>query len=82
MDKPLRYYESCKCGHKKKIIMKIYPKPNGPKEERGFTMEEIQRGIHMLYADVECERCGKVQSLAQAGSSDNGKCIKCGGRTR
>lgn len=46
-----------------------------------FTAEEIRRGEHWLYADVKCESCGKVQLLAMSGSTDNGKCIKCGGKT-
>ena len=63
--------------------MKIYPKHETTNEEdKGFTAEEIRRGIHWLYADVTCENCGKVQSLAIAGSVDNGKCIKCGGKTK
>lgn len=55
--------------------MKIYP------QENGFTADEIRHGIHWLFTDVVCEECGKVQSLAMAGSTDNGKCIKCGGKT-
>lgn len=55
--------------------MKIYP----PKE--GFTAEDINKGIHWLYTDVKCQDCGKEQSLAMTGSIDNGKCIKCGGKT-
>ena len=62
--------------------MKLYPKHNGLEEERGFTADEIRRNEYMLYADVVCEDCGKVQSVAMAGSSDNGRCIKCGGKTR
>lgn len=62
--------------------MKIYPKHNLQEEDRGFSAEEIRRGIHWLYTDVECEKCGKEQSVAMAGSIDNGKCIRCGGRTR
>lgn len=62
--------------------MKLYPKHEfGSQEDKGFTAEEVRRGIHWLYADVTCTECGKVQSVAQAGSTDNGKCIKCGGRT-
>ena len=59
--------------------MKQYPKHNGPEEDRGFTADEIRRGEHTLYIDVECEECGKVQSFAM---SPNGICIKCGGKTR
>lgn len=61
--------------------MKIYPKHNEPEEFAGFSAEEIRNGDHWLYTDVKCEECGKIQSLAMAGSTDNGKCIKCGGRT-
>lgn len=61
--------------------MKIYPKSNGTEEDSGFTAEEIRRGIHWLYADVKCKDCGKEQSLAMAGSIDNGVCIRCGGKT-
>lgn len=62
--------------------MRIYPKPtnlNSP--EGGFTAEEIKRGEHWLRTDVTCTECGKEQPLAMAGSTDNGKCIKCGGET-
>jgi hypothetical protein len=58
--------------------LKIYPKPNS---DEGFTRDEIIRGEIFLYADVKCTECGKEQSLAMAGSIDNGKCIRCGGRT-
>ena len=61
--------------------MKQYPKHNGPEELRGFTADEIRRNEHLLYADVERTVCGKVQSLASAGSIENRKCIKCGGIT-
>lgn len=61
--------------------MKIYPKINVPEDQAGFTADEIRRGMHWLNADVKCEDCGKELSLAMAGSVDNGKCIKCGGRT-
>lgn len=62
--------------------MKLYPHP--PSEwlpEGGFTAEEIRLGHHWLRCDVTCTQCGKVQSLAMAGSIDAGKCIKCGGKT-
>jgi len=61
--------------------MKQYPKYDAPEGERGFTEEEIKRGLHALYIDVTCEDCGKVQSAAQANGTD-GHCIKCGGRVR
>jgi hypothetical protein len=72
----------CRTRYRRTVIVKIYPKPNGPEEDRGFTADEIRRGEHWLHADVTCEVCGKEQSLAMAGSTDHGKCIKCGGRTR
>ncbi len=62
--------------------MKIYPHPPGYiNEDGGFTADQIKRGDHWLRTDVTCEECGKEQSLAMAGSTDNGKCISCGGRT-
>lgn len=59
--------------------MKIYPKHNEREEYAGFTAEEIRKGHHWLYADVECEKCGKIQSLAMSQSTGHGRCIKCGG---
>lgn len=61
--------------------MKIYPKHDAKHEEdKGFTAEEIRRGIIYLYVDVECVECGKIQSLANSGYDR--KCVKCGGRTQ
>jgi len=57
--------------------MKIYTKHSSKEEDAGFTAEEIRKGIHWLYADVICEECGKIQSLAMA---HNDECIKCGGK--
>ncbi len=62
--------------------MKIYPNP--PSEflpDGGFTAQEMKRGDHWLRTDVICTQCGKEQSLAIAGSTDNGKCVRCGGKT-
>jgi hypothetical protein len=62
--------------------MKTYPDPNRKNwDNDGFTADEIRRGIHWVYTDCTCTECGKVQSLAASGSTDNGKCIKCGGNT-
>ena len=62
--------------------MKIFPKPpTDLNPNGGFTADEIRRVEHWLRTDVECVDCGKVQSLAAAGSTDNGRCIACGGRT-
>lgn len=61
--------------------MKIYPKHDAPEGDRGFTEDEIRRGIHWLYADVTCEHCNKVQSYAMA-SSNGDRCIKCDGPTK
>jgi hypothetical protein len=57
--------------------MIIYPKS----ESGGFTVDELRQGTHWLHTDVECTACGKVQALAMAGSTDNGSCVACGGRT-
>lgn len=48
--------------------MKIYPDTTKPAEE------EVRHGHVMLFADVECEECGKVQSYAS--SSSRGSCRK------
>ena len=60
---------------------KQYPNHNGPEEERGFTAEEIRRGFHLLYVDLECPHCGFVVSLAnlRSKSSDEALCPRCGG---
>lgn len=57
-----------------------YPKANGPEESRGFSADEIRRGIHTLYMDVTCPQCGKEQSVAQTGYI-GGPCCRCGGFT-
>ena len=62
--------------------MKVYPRhATELNPEGGFTADEIRRGVHWLHTDVQCVACGKVQTLANAGSTDNGQCISCGGRT-
>jgi len=62
--------------------MRIYPYPKSEsRPDGGFTADEITSGQWTLRADVECTVCGKAQSLAMAGSTDNGQCIKCGGKT-
>lgn len=62
--------------------MKVYPYPKSiERPDGGFTFEDIKSGHHWLRADVQCEKCLYVQSLAMAGSVDNGKCIRCGGKT-
>ena len=62
--------------------MRIYPYPRSESHpDGGFTAAEIATGDHWLRTDVECMDCGKVQPLAMAGSTDNGKCVSCGGKT-
>ena len=46
------------------MTYKQYPKTNGPEEDRGFTADEIRRGIHTIYADYECPDCGRIQPVA------------------
>lgn len=53
--------------------MTIYPPPEG------FTAEEMKSGHWALYADVACEDCKKVYSVAQV-NGIGGICKKCGGR--
>lgn len=56
--------------------MKFYPKPRPDADgSRGYTEEDIRRGLIFLYADVKCTKCGKEQSYA---NGHNG-CIRCGG---
>lgn len=55
------------------MTIKQYPKHNGTEEERGFTADEIRRGIHAVYCDHICPDCGYTQPMA-AGY----ECRKCG----
>jgi hypothetical protein len=62
--------------------MKVYPNP--PSEflpDGGFTAQDIRLGNHWLRTDVECTECKHVMPLAMAGSTDNGVCTRCGGKT-
>lgn len=54
-------------------MIKQYPKHNGSEEDRGFTADEIKRGIHILYQDYECPDCGKVQAVSMGRI-----CLSCG----
>ena len=47
-----------------------YPK-NG-----GFTVEDVRRGLVVLYTDYKCPFCGKEQAVAQMGGYGGG-CIQC-----
>lgn len=63
--------------------MKFYPPKatrNDP-DRNGFTQDEVTSGRMFIYADVQCHDCKHVLPLAVAGSTDNGKCNRCGGRT-
>ncbi len=61
--------------------MRIYPYPKSlEREQGGFTLEDMRMGNHWLRADVKCVDCGKEMSLAMAGSTDNGVCVRCGGK--
>ena len=59
--------------------IKQYPKIEGLTKV-GFSFDEIERGEHTLWMDVECPHCGKEQSLAQTGYV-GGPCCRCGIRT-
>lgn len=54
--------------------MKFYP-------QKDYSKDEIRRGIIFCCADVKCHDCQFEMPLAVANSTDNGKCIKCGGKT-
>jgi len=45
--------------------------------DEGFSADEIKRGLHWVYADVECPHCGKVQPVA-ATTYVGGPCVQCG----
>lgn len=61
------------------MYIKQYPKiKEGDKV--GFSVEEIERGEHTLWIDVECPHCGKEQTLAQT-DYIGGLCCRCGMRT-
>ena len=51
--------------------MKIFP------PEKGLTKDEICRGDWLLYADVTCQVCGKEHAKS---NTNNGYCIRCGGK--
>ena len=57
--------------------LQFFPKTNGNESERGYTADEIRRGIHFLYADVECPHCAKEQPVA-ATQYLGGPCVRCG----
>ena len=50
-----------------------YPKHNGTDEERGFTVNEIKKGIHTIFADYECPECNYIQPVPMGNI-----CLKCG----
>lgn len=58
-------------------MVRIYPKPNGKDENRGFTLEDIRNGEIYLYMDITCPHCGKEQSVAQT-NYVGGPCCNCG----
>ena len=61
-------------------MLKLYPKLNGPPEQRGFSLEEVKQGDYTLYMDIICYSCGKEQSVASTGYI-GGPCIRCGKNT-
>lgn len=50
---------------------KIYP----PKE--GLTADELTKGHHWLYTDIECPHCGYNQAVANT-QYVGGPCMRCG----
>lgn len=64
------------------VVVKIYPSNGTPQTGKrdGFTANEINQGLHWLHTDMKCKDCGRIQSVAQSGSTDMGRCGKCGGR--
>lgn len=41
--------------------------------------DEVPAKYWMLYADVECDKCGKDQSFS-AYKSNGSECVKCGAK--
>jgi hypothetical protein len=56
-------------------MFKMYPKTHG--QDRGFSADEVRRGIPWVYTDVTCPHCQKVQPVA-ATSYVGGPCVACG----
>lgn len=59
--------------------LKQYPQLVGLKKT-GFSVDEIERGIHVLWMDVTCPWCGTEQAVTQTGYL-GGPCCRCGKRT-
>ena len=57
-----------------------YPKHDGAEQDRGFTVDEIRRGLHLVYIDLECPHCGYIVSLANHRRRES-VCPRCGGET-
>ena len=55
--------------------IKLYPKHNAVSD--GFSADEVLNGIPWLYADIECQHCGKIQPVA-ATHYLGGPCVRCG----
>ena len=56
------------------MSVKYYGKSHEPKGLDGFTADEMKRNIHLVYADVECDKCGKAHHYAEFGKP----CHNCG----
>lgn len=61
--------------------VKFYPKSPPDASGQGYSVEDIQKGLIWLYADVTCPSCGKEQSVANTGYV-GGPCIRCGELTK
>lgn len=60
------------------LKIKFYPPSSSfDNESGGFTADEINRGIHWIYADIECPHCGKIQAVSSTGYL-GGPCVRCG----
>lgn len=56
------------------MTIKFFPKAHGREEDRGFTADEVRRGIPWIYADVNCDNCGKEHPASEL----NKPCHRCG----
>ena len=59
------------------MSFEIYPPAQGGESERGYSAQDIRRGLHWVHTDVTCPHCAKEQPVAMTGYV-GGPCISCG----
>lgn len=43
----------------------------------GFSRDDIRRGLHTLYIDLECSKCGYTISFANSNGNTSMPCPQC-----